>query len=315
MTDLRQEGFVGIVGGPTASGKSALGVELALRHNLAIVSADSMQVYRGMTIGTGAISEAEKCGVPHHVLGVADPHFNFDAAKFVAAAREAARHELERHGRRTLVVGGTGLWIEALREGLFPGPGRDEALRERLRAELATSGAEELHRRLAAVDPESAARLSVRDHVRLVRALEVYELTGRPLSDWFREDRERRRGLGPLLPLYVMAWPREYLRDRIALRIEAMLAAGWQQEALAVAELHLAPHLPAGKALGYRELAAAGPGPVPPDIRNAVLLSTFQYAKRQLTWFKMRQDVVMDVQPTVERAEAALGLVQGGIRN
>lgn len=309
MKELREDGFVGILGGPTASGKSALGVLLAERHGLAVVSADSMQVYRGMVIGTGAIAVQEQRGVPHHLLGFADPADNFEAARFVSAARAAAREEWQRYGRRTLVVGGTGMWIQALREGLFPGPGRDEVLRERLRGELVSDGAEAMHRRLAQVDPATAGRLSPRDHVRVLRALEVHELTGKPLSAWLEEDVARRRAIGTLLPLYVMAWPREVLRERIAARVDAMLAAGWPDEARRVAELRLPPHLPAGKAIGYRQLAGLAPGePVPSAIREEIILATYQYAKRQLTWFRAQREVVLDPAPTLEKAERAFSL-------
>ncbi|MBI1292554.1 tRNA (adenosine(37)-N6)-dimethylallyltransferase MiaA [bacterium] len=286
--------IVGYLAGPTASGKSALAVELALRHGWAIISADSMQVYRGMEIGTGAIAPSEQRGVPHHLLGVADPRETFHAARFVTEARAAAAMEWESRGRRSLVCGGTGLWIEALREGLFEGPGRDESLREELRARIAAEGPEALHAELALVDPAIAATIRPRDAVRIIRALEVFRLTGRPLSEWYAEDQARRAALGPLPPLVVLDWPREELDRRINARVDQMMAAGWPEEARALDALALPEHSPARKALGYPELAAVARGErALPEVVEAIKLATRQYARSQMTWFRRRRDAVL----------------------
>ena len=307
--DPRTSEFVGIIAGPTASGKSTLAVEVALRHNLAIISADSMQVYRGMEIGTGAIPPEEQRGVPHYLLGIADPREEFHAARFVDEARAAAAREWKQHGRRSLVVGGTGMWIQALREGLFEGPGRDEALRVELREVLEREGAEALHERLRQVDPAMAEQLSPRDHVRVLRAIEVFEISGRTLTSWQEEDRARREALTNLLPLYVINLPREQLRRRIDERVDEMLAAGWLEEAERLWELDLPNHAPARKALGYRQLFRVIKGEInDQEARQLIKTETKKFAKRQLTWFRGQREAQFDTTPTVERCEAALSL-------
>ena len=301
---------VGYLAGRPASGKSSLAVELARARGWAVISADSMQVYRGLTIGTGAITLDEQQGVPHHLLGVADPREPFHAARFVELARRAVEQEWAEHGRRCLVCGGTGMWIEALREGLFAGPGRDEVIRDRLRRRAETEGPEALHAELARVDAPSAATIRPRDAVRLIRALEVLELTGKPLSAWYEEDRARRAALGPLPPLVVLEWPREVLDERINRRVDQMIAAGWVEEARQLAELQLPPHSPAAKALGYAELAAVARGEreLAPTV-DAIKLATRQYARSQMTWFRRRRDA-QHLAAGPGLAEQALQLLQ-----
>ncbi|MCC6547959.1 tRNA (adenosine(37)-N6)-dimethylallyltransferase MiaA [Candidatus Sumerlaeota bacterium] len=293
--------IIGFLAGPTASGKTALAVAIARRHGLAIISADSMQVYRGMEVGTGAATPAEQQNVPHHLLSIADTREEFHAARFVKEATAAAAIEWNVNQRRSLVVGGTGMWIQALREGLFEGPGRDNNLRARLREELLAHGPAALHARLGKVDAASATRLAPADHVRVVRALEVFELTGRPLSAWQEEDRYRRASLGPLPPLVVLDPPRELLNGRIAARIDQMLAAGWLEEARALHALNLPDHAPPRKALGYRELFRHLDGEIPlQDARNLIIIATCQFARRQRVWFKAQRDVRMIWPASVE---------------
>ncbi|HMX61643.1 MAG TPA: tRNA (adenosine(37)-N6)-dimethylallyltransferase MiaA [Candidatus Sumerlaeota bacterium] len=292
---------VGFLAGPTASGKSALAIELAKRHNLAIVSADSMQVYRGMAIGTGAVTAPEQQGVPHYMIGIADPRDEFHAARFVTGLRSATNHEWTEEGRRCLVVGGTGMWIQAAREGLFEGPGRNDAVRARLRDDLAAQGSAELHRRLSLVDEESARRLAPADHVRIIRALEVFELTGKPLSLWQDEDRARRAALGELPPLVVLDPPRELLNERIAVRVDAMLAAGWLEEARTLHALNLPDHAPPKKALGYRELFRVIEGEITlPQARELIITGTRQFARRQRVWFKAQRDARLVWPPSID---------------
>ena len=251
-----------------------------------------MQVYRGMCIGTAVIPEEERLGVPHHLLEIADPREEFHAARFVEEARAAAEHEWQEHGRRSLVVGGTGMWIEALREGLFPGPGRDARLREELHQRITGEGPESLHRELARMDPATAARISPRDRARIVRALEVYRLSGKPLSQWYQEDRHRRAALGPLPPLVVLRVPKEQLRGRIERRVDGMLAAGWLEEARRLRALGLPPHAPAGKALGYPELFQVLEGSLTmEEARERIIRAIVQFARRQMTWFRRQRGV------------------------
>lgn len=300
---------IGILAGPTASGKSALSLALAERHNLAIISGDSMQVYRNMRIGTGALPDNERRGIPHYLIGIADPAEDFHAARFVEEATKAALTEYRQHGRRSLVVGGTGMWLEALREGLFDGPGRDEEIRDRLRKRLEEAGEEALHNELAAVDSAMAADLSPRDTVRVIRALEVMELTGKPLSQWYAEDQVRRAKLGPLMPLAVIDRPRSVLYQRINRRVEEMIAEGWLEEARYLYELNLPDHSPAKKALGYRELFPVIAGEISleatiPEIQKA----TRRFAKRQMTWFRGQRETLFIQEPRVELFEKAFGL-------
>ncbi|CAN5302341.1 tRNA (adenosine(37)-N6)-dimethylallyltransferase MiaA [soil metagenome] len=303
----RIDGLVGFLAGPTASGKSALAVAIAQRHNLAIISADSMQVYRGMEIGTGAMPESERGEVPHRLLSVADPREAFNASRFAEEARTAIAEELTQ-GRRSLVVGGTGMWIQALREGLFGGPGRDEGVRARLRDERVASGAEALHAKLAAVDPPMAAKLPVADHVRIIRALEVFELSGRPLTEWYAEDQLRRAALEPLAPLVVIHREREELRARINARTDQMLRDGWLEESRRLRELDLPPHSPAAKALGYPILWSVLDGALSiQDAAAKIKIGTLQYAKAQVTWFKVQRGVVF-VEATEAIVTAALQL-------
>lgn len=304
------ESIIGILAGPTASGKSALAVELALRHKLAIISADSMQVYRGMEVGTGVLPVEARRGVPHFLVGVAEPTEDYQAARFAAEARQTARSVFSEQGRRSLVVGGTGLWIDALREGLFEGPGRDEALRQHLRERLDREGPEALHEELAALDPPTAARLSPRDHVRVLRALEVQQLSGRPLSDWVREDQARRQSLGPLLPLVVLDRPRAELDLRIDRRVDEMIAEGWLEEARHLHALGLPDHSPARKALGYRELFRVIDGEWSMDQAvEEIKKQTRQFSRRQMTWFRGRREVTWLAEPNVAGLERALGLM------
>ena len=308
--DAHRAPFAGILAGPTASGKSELAVEAARRHGLAIISADSMQVYRGMEIGTGVHPEHERHGVPHHLVSVAHPGQDFHAQRFVEEATAAARREWEENHRRSLVVGGTGMWIQALREGLFEGPGRDENIRLHLRQEMDRQGKEALHQRLAAIDPPMAESLSPRDHVRVLRALEVFELSGRTMTDWYREDQERRARLGPLIPLVVVRLPREELYRRIDQRVDKMIAAGWLDEARALLELGLPEHAPARKALGYRELFRVLESEWTLEhAREEIKKATRRFAKRQMTWFRGQRGVAWLDTPTVEDVEKALGFV------
>jgi len=296
----------GYLAGPTASGKSGLAVSLAGSKNLAIVSGDSMQVYRGMEIGTGALPPAERGGVSHHLIGIADPAENFNAAKFVEAATRAMDNEWERHGRQSLVVGGTGMWIQSLREGIFDGPGKDEAIRARHREWASREGSGALYWRLQEVDPETAGRLNPNDFVRVSRALEVYELSGKTMSAFRREEEERKKRLGPLPPLVVLDWPREELYRRIDRRVEKMLDEGWVDEARALMEKNLPEDAPARNAIGYPVIFAYIRGELSyPEMVTEIQKQTRHFAKRQLSWF--RRSGAIFVEPTEEAVLAALG--------
>lgn len=263
--------------GPTAVGKSEVGVELALRLGGEILSADSMQVYRGMDLGTAKPTLAERRGVPHHLLDALDVGERCDAARFRQMALEAARGIAAR-GRRPIVVGGTGLYVRALARGLFEGPGRDEALRAKL--EGLTS--EELWSRLEKADPAATARMKDRNRRRMIRALEVFEQTGRPISEaqtqWAAAE-------GP--PMFGLSREREDLRRRCDVRVERMFARGFVDEVRALAARGLAVSPTAAKAIGYADvLRFLGGEGDEKDLIGTIQRRTWQYARRQMTWFR-----------------------------
>lgn len=274
--------------GPTGSGKTAASLALAERWNAEIVNCDSRQVYRGLDIGSAKPSAAERAAHPHHLFDVVDPDAPFDAARYAALAR-AAIAAIAARGRRVIVVGGTGLYLKALRYGLFGGPPADAALRARLEAaEAAAPGL--LHARLAAGDPATAARLHPRDRVRVVRALEVLEMTGRPLSAWHAAHRFR----GGELPMRVvgLAVDRAVLVARLDQRCADMLAAGLLDEMRALFARGYGPELPALRSIGYRQMGAHLRGEC--DLETALAgmrRATRQLAKRQLTWFRADQTI------------------------
>ncbi len=289
MSRAPQKTRIYILAGPTASGKSAVGLEAAERMGAEIVSIDSMQVYRGMDIGTAKPGAADRERVPHHLIDVRAPWESFSTADYIALADEAVR-EITARGRRALFVGGTALYIQSLLAGIFEGPSADLALRGRLREEAARVGVEALHARLAEVDPEAAARIHPNDMRRIERALEIYEKTGTAPSALRREwsSGETRYDAA----LAGIDWPRAALRARIDARVDAMLAAGWLEEAKALLADPRGLGREASQALGYRELAEVARGEAAlADAVERIKARTRQFAKRQMTWFRRFEDV------------------------
>ena len=268
--------------GPTGVGKTDVGIALAAACGAEIVNADSRQVYRRLDIGSAKPTPAQQALVPHHLIDVVEPDEPFDCARFRALA-VAAIADIVGRGKRVLVVGGTGLYVKALLRGLFAGPSRDAALRADLaREEAAAPGS--LHRHLAAVDPTAAARLHPHDQVRLIRALEVYRLTGRPLSAWQAEHAFAARQFDSLI--LGLTLPRAELYARIEARCRVMIDAGLVDEVRALYAAGLDPGLPALRSLGYREVGEYVRGGC--DLPTAVARmaqATRRLAKRQLTWF------------------------------
>lgn len=267
--------------GPTASGKSALGVEIARRLEAEIVSVDSMAVYRGLDIGTAKPTAAQRAAVRHHLLDVVGPAESYSVARWLADAADAVADCRSRR-RRILFVGGTPLYLRALREGLAPLPGADPELRAALEAEAARGGSAVLHRRLAAIDAAAATRIHPGDLRRLVRALEVAQSTGRPLSSHFAPTPQPwfdRR-------LMIVDLPRRSLRLRIDRRVERMFAEGLVEETAAILSAGgIGPT--ARQAAGYAEAIALLAGEI--DRAEAVRRTqarTRQLAKRQLTWMR-----------------------------
>jgi tRNA dimethylallyltransferase len=274
-----------LIAGPTASGKSALALELARKTGGVIINADSMQVYRDLRILTARPTPDEEARVPHRLYGHVDAAVNFSAGSWVADAAKVLA-EVRAQNRLPIFVGGSGLYFKALTRGLSAVPSIPAAIREGVRARLERSGVEALHAELAQRDPASADRLKPRDRTRIARALEVVEATGRSLTDWHRD------GLPPLLPqgqfsALFLAPDRDELYARIDARYDAMLAAGALEEVAALAARHLDPLLPAMKAHGVPALIRHIRGEIMLEEAAAIgRADTRHYAKRQFTWFR-----------------------------
>ena len=283
-----------ILTGPTGSGKSALALELGPLLNAEIIAMDSMTLYRGMDVGTAKPTVADRARVPHHLIDVLDPWESANVAWWLEQAAQACR-AIEARGRWPLFVGGTPFYLKALVHGLFASPPASPAVRQHLEAEADKQGRDTLHSRLATVDPATAARLHPNDLRRVVRALEVYELTGKPISAWQQQGWWDAAQKGPLAGqgtdqpprCLVVDVPRTELYARIDRRVEAMMAAGWVEE---VRRLRLLPR-PLGKeasqAVGYREVGEFLDGRREfAETVALIQMRTRQYAKRQLTWFR-----------------------------
>lgn len=273
-----------IIAGPTASGKSGLAVELAHLFNGEVVSADSMQVYRRMDIGTAKPTEEEMGGIPHHMIDVVDPDEDFTAAGYREMALEKIR-EIDARGKTPFVAGGTGLYIKTLTGGIFKGPAADPALRERLTREAVEHGKARLYERLCEVDPIGAAAIHPNNLVRVIRALEVYELSKRPLSEFHREHAFSET---PFESLKIgLEMDRAELYARIDRRVDRMMEDGLLEETKNLLRLGYSSSLKPMGGLGYKEMLGYIAGEY--DITEAVRLlkrNTRHYAKRQMTWFK-----------------------------
>ena len=273
--------------GATASGKSDVAMRLAERLGGEIVGADSRQIYRGLEIGTEAPTPEDRSRVAHHFVAFLDPAETYSAGRYGREARTAIR-DIESRGKLPIVAGGSGLYIRALLEGLFEGPARDDAIRERLTRRIREEGLDSLREDLRRVDPDALAGILPGDPVRVVRALEVYELTGRPISALRRE---KARAPLPAL-LFGLRWPRPALRDRIAARLDRQLERGFLEEAKRLLESALPESTPGPRTLGYRELLAHIKGAMTlEEARAAIALRTRQLAKRQETWFRNTRGV------------------------
>lgn len=274
-----------LIAGPTASGKSALALELALNADGIVINADSMQVYRDLRVITARPTPDEEARVPHRLYGHVDAAVNFSAGAWVADAAKALE-EAQAEGRLPIFIGGTGLYFKALTAGLSVVPPIPAEIRENVRARLERNGVEALHAELARRDPRAAERLNLRDRTRIARALEVIEATGRSLLDWHHE------GQPPLLPkdsfrAVFLAPGRDELYARIDARFDAMLGAGALTEVEQLAARGLDPLLPAMKAHGVPALIRHLRGEL--SLEQAAIIGradTRHYAKRQFTWFR-----------------------------
>jgi tRNA dimethylallyltransferase len=270
--------------GPTATGKSALGIALAHRFGGEVVSCDSTAVYRRFDIGTDKVPLAARQGVPHHLIDVAEPTEEYSAARY---AREAAAviRDIAGRGRLPILVGGTGLYYRALTRGFFPGPGRDQGLRARLERIADRKGVERLHALLARIDPESAIRIQSRDRKRLIRALEVYLLTGRPLTAHFADTQSP-------LPEYdvhgfALQIPADQTLERVAARVDAQFEQGLLDEIRAILDSGIPETAHPFTGLVYRQALEHLHGVRDQaDTRELIVRENRKYSRRQLIWFR-----------------------------
>lgn len=293
-----------VITGPTATGKTALGVELALRLRGEVISADSMQVYRGMDIGTAKVTAAEARGVPHHMVDVAEPWEPYSVSQWVEAAAACAEDILAR-GKLPVIVGGTGLYIDSLLSGRDFAEGGDPAVRAALGAEYDRAGGQAFREKLAAVDPARAAKLHPADKKRLVRAMEVYELTGETIT----AHDEKTKALPPRWDSFRAALAfadREALYARIDRRVDAMMQNGLIGEVQRLLDAGLPPGSTAMQAIGYKEVAAYLRGACTlAEAVEAVKRESRRYAKRQLTWLRRDGDlrwIEWQTEPDILRA-------------
>lgn len=291
MSGARELPVVFIMG-PTASGKSGLAMQLARQQPCEIISVDSAQVYRGMDIGSAKPSAAERAEVPHHLLDILDPAQSYSAAQFREDALRLIA-EISARGRTPLLVGGTFLYFRALTEGLSDLPSADPVIRQRIEQRAQEQGWPALHAELALRDPETAARLHPNDQQRIQRALEIIELSGRPLSELHRQPKSDPGLQGRVIKIALHPLERAVLHQRIADRFHQMMQQGFLQEVQALhvrGDLHA--DLPSIRSVGYRQLwdHLQGECDLPTAIERGIA-ATRQFAKRQITWLRSEKDV------------------------
>jgi tRNA dimethylallyltransferase len=306
--------------GPTATGKSALGIALAERFNGEIINCDSTAVYRGFDIGTDKVPVSERRGIPHHLIDIVDPTEEYTAAQY---ARDAAAviEDIHARGKLPILVGGTGFYYRALTRGLFPGPGKNAALRARLERVAARRGVHTLHRMVARVDPESATRIQPRDLKRLVRALEVYAETGKPLTAHFTAT------VSPLrkdvqVGAIALRMPAAWLAERLARRVDEQFAAGLLAEIRGLLAAGVPPDARPFGGLVYRQAMAHLRGVRgEAETRALIAQENRRYARRQLIWFRKEPNLVWvdgpgtnaEVQDSVIKELTARDLLKDGL--
>ena len=302
--------------GPTATGKSALGIAIAQAHNGEIINCDSTAVYRGFDIGTDKVPIEQRRGIPHHLIDIADPTDEYTAAQFARDAA-AAVQDIHARGKLPILVGGTGFYYRALTRGLFPGPGKNADLRARLERIAQQKGVEQLHRMVSRVDPESGARIQPRDLKRLVRALEVYFQTGKPLTAHFEDT------VSPLPPdvrvgAIALRMPAAWLAERLAKRVDEQFEAGLIDEIKALLASGVPPDARPFGGLVYRQAMDYLKG-VRDEASTRALIAqeNRRYARRQLIWFRKEPNLTWfdgpgtnaEVQDSVIRELAARDLL------
>lgn len=297
--------------GPTASGKSALGAVLAEKINAEIISADSMQIYKGMNIGTAKPTAAEKRLARHHLIDILSPAKNFSVYEFRKKALQAIQ-QIIRKRKTPLIVGGTGLYVRALIDGLSSQPGADLKIRERLQKEAEQDGLEKLYSKLREVDPARAAEIKPQDQKRIIRALEIYKLSGKTPTEW-REDKEP--GLSEMgWDVFVIGINRDRgeLYKRIERRVDKMFRDGFAAEVKRLLKKKVS--MTASQAVGYREIADALSGKITmAEARAATKLKSRHFAKRQMTWFRKEKGIIWlewKNEKPAEKAAEILSLIQ-----
>ncbi len=302
------------VTGPTASGKTQIGLELAQRLNAEIISLDSMAIYQQMDIGTAKPTAEQRELVPHHLLDVVSPDTDFSLSQYVQRAHLAIQ-QIREAGREVLFVGGTPLYLKALLRGIYEGPPADWEFREQIEKELEEVGIESLHQRLEQVDPLTAHRLHPNDKRRVIRALEVYKITGQPIShqqDHFDD------GLpADQCKVFVLGWPRDVLHARIEKRVEQMFDGGLVEEVEQLLQQYQNLSRTAYQAVGYREvIEMLQTGGQLSDAIERVIIRTRQFARRQETWFRSlsecRRIEQMGVANPTETVDAMIALAEAG---
>lgn len=298
--------------GPTASGKSGLAEQIARERPCEIVSIDSALVYREMNIGTAKPSLQIRQEIPHHLIDIREPSQAFSAAEFVSAAHEAIS-DIHRRGKLPLLVGGTLLYLRALLNGLAPMPAASEEVRDALSIELARDGLESMHRRLSTIDPEAAARIHPNDPQRVQRALEVFEITGKPMSELWRVGEQY---VFPYPLIRVVLWlpERAKLHQRIARRLDEMFARGFVGEVARLrARGDVTADLPSMRSVGYRQIWQHLDGEFDEaTMRERVLYATRQLAKRQMTWLRQHKTAHWIEADREDLCERALKLLDVG---
>ncbi len=284
-----------VIVGPTGAGKTRLSLELAARTNGEVISADSQQVYIGMDIGTGKVSAAERARVPHHLLDVVEPDQEMTAARFIELA-DAAIADVAARGKSVIVCGGTGLYVRALLLGLFEGPPASMELRAELTERADREGTAALHAELARVDAAAAQRIDANDRKRIIRALEVYRLTGETMSAHQARHDHKTMPLRYPVRIVGLAPERDDLYRAIDARVDQMIAEGLEREVAALRERGYAPPLRSQQAIGYAELHDLVEGRVTRDRAiELIKRNSRHYARRQLSWYRAPSSGASDV--------------------
>lgn len=278
-----------VILGPTASGKSRLAISLALRFHGEIVNCDAFQIYRGMNIGTAKVSPAERQQIRHHMLDLQNPDCDFSAGDYQRQAREVIR-DISGRGYLPFVVGGTGFYLRALIDGLFEGPARSEELRARMRKAILRKGPQVLYRALQRVDMECSTRIAPMDAERVIRAYEVYLVSGKPMTWWQQQPKDAFKGFRWLK--IGIDIPRERLYEKINQRVDEMFHRGLLEEVRELLKQY-APNSQAFKAIGYRQAVACIEGRMTEiEAIEETKKQSRHYAKRQLTWFRADPAIV-----------------------